>query len=278
MIEKRDSLSVSFWGTRGSFPCSGVYFTQYGGHTSCVTCEAEDQLIIFDAGSGLMSLSSYLSTQPYKVAHLFLTHFHLDHLLGFPFFPQNRNSDFELNLYCGTLKEYGGLEYNLRNFIKPPLFPFTLDDFTASLKFHDIKSRTFLKITDRLQLHTMKLNHPNGSMGYKLNFKDKILCYITDTEYKLKTISQEFLNFINNAALVIFDTSYTDEEYPDFEGWGHSTWQEAIKICQSANVRQLAFFHHSPDHTDAKLGIIHQKALKRWSRVITAYDGLKIEI
>lgn len=278
MITDTNLLNISFWGTRGSYPSIGKDFLQYGGHTSCISCEIDNQLIIFDAGSGMVSLSKDLANKSYKVIHLFLTHFHLDHLIGFPFFSQNRDSNFTINIYCGNLQHFGGIEYNLKSFIQPPLFPFTLADFKANLKFNDIDPGFSTNITQNLKIQTIKLNHPNGSIGYKLSFQDKSFCYITDTEYQSETIDQEFLDFINNTKLVIFDTSYTDEEYPKFAGWGHSTWQEAIRICQRVNVESLAFYHHSPNHTDEKLNQINQLALKQWDQIITAYDGLKLQI
>jgi len=271
-------MDILFWGTRGSMPCSGGEYIKYGGNTSCVSCEIDGILIIFDAGTGLQNLSEYIYKKGYKEAHLFLTHFHLDHIMGFPFLSQNREPDFTLHLYNGSLKKYTGLKKSLYSFIAPPLIPFTPDDFTCTHVYHDFQPGDPLSITEHIHMETFELNHPNGSMGYKLASRGKSICYITDTEYESKTVNVDFLNFIKYSDLVIFDAAYSDEEFENYKGWGHSTWQQAIKICQKAGAMQLALYHHAPHHTDTILDQIDREAKAMWDKVITSRDGLKIKL
>lgn len=277
--ETPKGMRVTFWGTRGSFPCSGDNYRIYGGNTSCVSCEIEDLLIIFDAGSGMKSLGTYIDDKKYTRASLFLTHVHFDHIMGLPFFQKNWDPEFYLDLYAGTLGPYGGLEKTLEAMVCPPQLPFTLKDFKATWTFHDFKAGQALCLSPQVHLTTFSLNHPNGAMGYKLDSQGKTLCYITDTEYTDQTVPKDFLDFIRYADLVIFDAAYTQKEYDSsYKGRGHSPWESVVRICMDAQVRQTLLFHHAPHHTDESLGKRAQDLRGLCPSALVSYDGLCIEV
>lgn len=276
MANKPSPLGLTFWGTRGSYPCSGKNYAQYGGNTSCVEYRVNNELLIFDAGTGLISLGNSLKKEKISKAHLLLTHFHLDHLLGFPFFPQLWDPSFRLTIYSGTLEDHGGVEAVLSKLIAPPWLPFRLQDFKATIEYKDFMPQETWTLGTEVHLSTYELNHPNRSIGYRVIYRDQCICYITDTEYNALTIEKGFLDFIQESDVVIFDAAYTEEEYQAFKGWGHTTWQQAVEICERANVKKLVLYHQAPHHTDIDLNRIAQLAKDHWSNAIVAYDGLKL--
>ena len=129
-----------------------------------------------------------------------------------------------------------------------------------------------------LQVITAPLNHPNGATGYRISYGGKSMCYVTDTEHMIGRPDQTVLGLIEGADLVIYDSTYTDEEMTAKIGWGHSTWQEAIRLCRAADVGRLALFHHDPDHDDIVMAKIEAKAFQMWDRSFVARDGMEIDL
>jgi len=120
------------------------------------------------------------------------------------------------------------------------------------------------------------LNHPDGATGYRLEWDGKAVCYVTDVEHLPGQRAQGVLDLIKDADLVIYDCTYTDDEFPNHVGWGHSTWQEGIRLCREAGARQLAIFHHNPDHTDQRMAEIEAEAKQVWSGSLVARDNMAL--
>src|SRR5512147_649168 len=209
----RMTLSVRFWGVRGSIACCGPRTARFGGNTSSLEVRCGRRLLMFDAGTGIRYLGRKLLRETGPVdADLFFTHTHFDHVCGLPFFaplfkPQNR-----FRLWAGHLGDGLTLRRVLSEFMIAPLFPVPPDVFKATLEYRDFAPGDTLAAGDDVVLRTATLNHPDGAVGY-----------VTDTEHVPGAPDKNVLGLIAGADLVVYDCMYTDEEYNDFVGWGHST-------------------------------------------------------
>ncbi len=277
----KDTFSVKFWGVRGSIACPGAGTLRYGGNTSCVEVHCGDYNLIFDAGTGLKNLGDQLIKHNTQLNYdIFMSHTHIDHICGFPFFAPAYSPKSRLKLWAGHLKPRGRqLKDIMAMLMDQPLFPITVDLLEASLIWTDFEAGETLKISDEIELQTAPLNHPEGATGYRVNYRGKSLCYVTDTEHKPGELDANILHLIRGADLVIYDCTYTDEEYPRFWGWGHSTWQEGVRLCNAAGVKQLAVFHHDPSHDDAFMETISlQLEQLRPGGGFVAKEGMVVEV
>lgn len=271
------AFSVRFWGTRGSIACPGEMYQRYGGNTSCLEVRCGDQLVVFDAGTGLRRLGAHLAKLHPDGgidADLFLTHTHHDHIIGLPFFvpmfdPKNR-----WRLWAGHLQPEYDLDQILRKFMTPPLFPVPPDIFAADVSYNDFKAGETLEPRPGVTLKTTALNHPNGATGYRIEFQGRSICYVTDTEHVPGKPDQNILALADGADIMIYDSSYTDEEFTRFKGWGHSTWQEGARLSDAAGVKQLVIFHHDPSHEDAFMDGVAEAAEKARPGTLVAREGL----
>jgi len=148
-----------------------------------------------------------------------------------------------------------------------------LDVFHAVIDFSDFNAGDTLDLGDGITVKTTPLNHPNGATGYRVEFAGKSICYVTDTEHVPGSPDQNILGLIKDADLVIYDSTYADEEFPQFVGWGHSTWQEGVRLCQAAGAKQLAIFHHDPGRDDDALDRIAAAAAGRFTGAFVAREG-----
>lgn len=272
------SFAVKFWGVRGSIACPSAQHVEYGGNTSCIEVRCDDYRIILDAGTGIRSLGQDFLKSGYKNSHLLLTHTHWDHINGFPFFAPAFIPGNSFHVMAGHLNEMGGIREVLANQMANPTFPVPLEIMQADLTFEDFYAGDTFAMGKGISVKTQPLNHPNGATGYRIEYQGKSICYVTDTEHVPGKPDQHVLKLIEGADLVIYDTTYDDEEFKNRVGWGHSTWEEGIRLCMAANVKQLALFHHDPDHTDDVMKIIEAKAIEMWSPVFAAKEGMLIEM
>jgi phosphoribosyl 1,2-cyclic phosphodiesterase len=271
---------VKFWGVRGTVPCPGPDTVIYGGNTSCVEVRCGDTLLIFDAGSGLRPLGRALAKAAERLkAHLFLTHTHLDHILGLPFFLPAYSAGNELQLWNGHLRRRKkSLREVLGTIMEGPFFPVPLDIMHACLAFHDFEAGEAITLADGIVVRTAELNHPGGATGYRIESGGRSFCYVTDTEHREDGLDPRILGLIGGADLVVYDTTYTDEEYPRFRGWGHSTWQEGLRLVEAAGAARLLAFHHDPEHDDAALARIDEELGRRRPGSLVAREGLVIAL
>ena len=138
----------------------------------------------------------------------------------------------------------------------PPLFPVPMRTMRADLTFEDFRPADTLTLDGGLTVRTAVLNHPDGACGYRIDHEGGSLAYVTDTGTCRGVPDRNILELIDGADLVIYDATYTEREFACKAGWGHSTWVEGIKLCQTAGARRLALFHHEPDHDDADMEAI----------------------
>jgi phosphoribosyl 1,2-cyclic phosphodiesterase len=270
-------FTVRFWGVRGSIACSGPRTARYGGNTSSIEVRCGGRMLLFDAGTGLRYLGTSLASTPID-ADLFLTHTHFDHVCGLPFFrpffqPQNR-----FRLWAGHLAEGMTLRRVLGEFMMSPLFPVPPQVFRARMEYREFKAGETLRPAPDIAVRPATLNHPDGATGYRVEFGGRSLCYLTDTEHVPGAPDRNILALIDGADLVIYDSMYTDAEYDTYVGWGHSTWQEGVRLCRAARAKRLAVFHHDPEHDDDMLDGIAREVEKQLPGSVVAQDGLVLEL
>ncbi len=267
-------FSVRFWGVRGSIPCPGPDTVGYGGNTSCLEIRCGDRTLIFDAGTGLRPLGAHLDALGPVDADLFFTHTHFDHICGLPFFSSAYAKTNKFRFWAGHLLPDHTLRYVLSEMMMAPLFPIPISVLGADISFHDFRSGETLHPAPDVTLKTTALNHPNGATGYRVEFGGKAICYITDTEHVPGRPDQAVLDLIAGADIVVYDSTYDDTEFAAHVGWGHSTWQEGIRLADMAGVKQLVIFHHDPGHDDAEMDRIAAAAGKARPGTLVAREGM----
>jgi phosphoribosyl 1,2-cyclic phosphodiesterase len=269
---------LRFWGVRGTFPITSASHSRFGGNTSCVELMCGDHLIIFDAGTGLKVLGDFLLAQQKPIkADILISHTHLDHILGIPFFKPFYASFHQFRLWAGHLQPERLLKKVLSDLMTEPFFPIPIDIFKADIVYNDFMPRDKLYLSNNITVETAPLNHPNRAIGYRINYKDKSICYVTDTEHQTNEQNEIIIKLIQDADYFIYDATYTDVEFESHRHWGHSSWQEGYRLAKEANVKNYIIFHHDPDHDDQFMDKIALDASSLTPNTIVAYEGLTIE-
>jgi phosphoribosyl 1,2-cyclic phosphodiesterase len=266
--------TVRFWGVRGSIACPGPDTVRYGGNTSCVEIRCGNHLMVFDGGTGLRLLGNELmgSGKPAEL-DLFYSHTHFDHICGLPFFAPCYDKRARIRIWAGHLNGRG-IKAVLNDMMIEPLFPIPMGIFKAQIEFKDFAAGEKLAPHKGIRLATGPLNHPNGATGYRIAFAGKVVAYITDTEHRPEGLDQHILKLVDHADLMIYDATYTDAEYPSHRDWGHSTWEEGVRLADAARVRTLVIFHHDPGHDDAFMDRVADEAATARPGTIVAREGL----
>jgi hypothetical protein len=237
--------------------------------------------LIFDAGTGLHVLGKSLLSQMPVEGHILFTHSHWDHIQGFPFFTPAFISGNKFDIYGAIAPDGSTIEQRLNDQMLHPNFPVPLQLMQSNLTFHNVQPGQPIHIDDII-IETALLNHPGEAVGYRVNWQGGAAVYITDTEHYADHLDENVLWLARNADVLIYDSTYSDEEYSNPKsskiGWGHSTWQEAIKIAKAANVKTLAIYHHDPAHNDDYLDRVGADAYASFSGAIMAREGLVIPV
>jgi phosphoribosyl 1,2-cyclic phosphodiesterase len=250
-------MKVKLWGTRGSLASPGADTVRYGGNTSCVSIEGtEGTWLVLDAGTGIRSLGRSLPSDLKRV-DILLTHLHMDHLQGLPFFAPLRNPNVETHVW-GPASTMLSLKARLQRYVSPPLFPVSVRDLSPMLQFHELSFDMF-EIGEFCIVSQLVI-HPNPTVGYRILHKEKVVTYLPDHEPMLgaRTFprSPEWTSgytLAKRADLLIHDTQYTPEEYQSRVGFGHSNMVQAFEFATLANVKGFVPFHHDPAHSDDQL-------------------------
>ncbi len=289
---------ITFWGSRGSIATPGRSTERFGGNTSCVSVLYEDAYYIFDAGTGirglgmeLMELVENLTEDTQTELNIFLSHTHWDHIQGFPFFQPAYDPRFKLNIYGSEEKDHM-LEKTLSGQMNSVYFPVPMSKLNSKVSMHT-------KLTDDIQVHDITISctsqhHPGGSTAFKLTLGDgRSIIYATDNELNQQfdekhqpntKMGEDYFEFIKGCDFLIADGQYTDEEYPEKKGWGHTSLTLLHDIAYQANVKTLAVYHHDPMHNDRILeDLVHKytnfyNQLDRPMQVLWAREGLTIPL
>jgi diguanylate cyclase (GGDEF)-like protein len=283
---------VRFWGTRGSIASPGEGTVRYGGNTSCVELRAGDgTVIVLDCGTGARDLGLHLvRTMPSPLRlHLFIGHTHWDHIQGFPFFVPAFLPGAELNVYA-PLGFQQSLEEAMSGQMEYSYFPVKLRDLRSRIHFSELEEG-FFRVGDVL-VETQYLNHTAPTIAYRMTNGGATVAYVTDHEPFWKSEDgilhhpgdQRHIAFLRGADFVIHDAQYTDEQYTNRVGWGHSTIEYATDVAQAAGVKRLALFHHDPLHDDDMMDRMEAVARARAAEsgsgldVFAAREGLEVHI
>lgn len=267
-------MEVFFWGVRGSIPTPGESYSLYGGNTSCVEIRLSDQVLIFDMGSGIKNLGDSLLKRKVNNFNIFLSHFHYDHTCGFPFFKPAFHPEINFNVRSGRKD----MIKVLNDQISSPSFPITLKDFRAKIKYSNFNVGETFFLKDNIKISTMPLNHPDGAVGYRIEYNGKVVSYITDHEHEENIKNQKLINFISKSDLLIYDSTYKDEEFKNHIGWGHSTWQEGVRLSNYSKIKKYAIFHHNPDNKDNVMKKIEEEANLIGNNILVAKEGMSVKI
>lgn len=270
---------IKFWGVRGTLPVPGQATLRYGGNTSCVEVQCAGRTVILDAGTGLYPLGLAMRA---KEADILLSHTHIDHLVGLLFFPPAYEAGRRLRVWAGHLLPEHRLEEVIDRLMSPPIFPLTRNDFKASMEYKDFHAGSPLEpgcwAADGITVDTLPLNHPDRATGYRVTHAGRSLCYITDIEHAQETPDAALVRFLRGADALIYDSTYTDEEFARHRGWGHSTWQQGVRLAEAAGVKKLLLFHHDPAADDATLAARQEAVTRRFPEALLTQEGMEISL
>ncbi len=297
MSSQTTPLSVTFWGTRGSISTPGGSTEKYGGNTPCVSVRYGEDSIILDAGTGIrvlgIRLASQIREEGASTQHILLSHTHWDHIQGLPFFQPAYIKGTDLVIYGSAQKERF-LESILSGQMDVNFFPVQMKELAANVSIREFEDR-FMTIGDIHIEMQEQILHPGGSIRFKITAGGHKIVYATDVEInaafepdeptrETRRLADEYSAFIQDADLLIADGQYTESEYALKKGWGHTSVPLLLKVAHAAHVRQLAVFHHDPEHSDAHFDALEQQYAATYGstlppmRVFWAREGVTIEL
>lgn len=255
-----ERMKLTFWGVHGTLPVPGPDTVRYGGNTPCVSLELPgNNLIVFDAGSGIKGLSDYLMKSGSALPNIFIliSHPHWDHINALPFFAPLYQAGNEITI--GGPPQSG---LTIKEIIATPMdgvyFPINMTEFSAWISFVDIRD-------DEVEfagvpVKTLLLNHPGKTLGYRIEVNGVSFCYVTDNELHPENTQhynteyrEKLCRFIRDTDVLITDTTYTDSSYSGRVNWGHSSVNEVVRLAAEAGVRGLYLYHHDIEQTDTDI-------------------------
>jgi phosphoribosyl 1,2-cyclic phosphodiesterase len=261
----------------------------YGGHSSCVEIVDDgDTHFVLDMGSGARALGQamtarHAATRP-QTYHVFMSHLHWDHIMGFPFFapayvPGNRI------IIHGCHAE---LEAAFRRQQDPPSFPVGFSTLGARIEFDIVEPDRRIAIAD-FHVTAKRQRHGGDSYGWRFERNGKVLIYSTDSEHRVEDAAEReaFVAFFRDADLVIFDAMYSLADAISVKAdWGHSSNIVGVELCQRAGAKRLCLFHHEPAYDDAQIDrvLMETRRFEGLTRegtpleIIAAYDGLELAL
>ncbi|HAX62178.1 MAG TPA: MBL fold metallo-hydrolase [Elusimicrobia bacterium] len=248
-------MIVKFWGVRGSIPVSGKEYLKYGGSTTCVEITTKNgETIIVDAGTGIRKLGIKLTSEKRKNINLIFTHAHWDHIMGFPFFKPLYAKETKIKMF-GCPFAQGSVKNLFSETMHPPYFPVDFNDIKAKISYSKSCEREFL--IDTVKIMPIPLSHPNSGLGYKFTEDGKSFVFLTDNEltyrHKGGLDFAGYVKFCRNADLLVHDAEFTGKEYKFTKTWGHSVFNDALRLALSASVKKFILWHHNQERTDTAL-------------------------
>lgn len=255
-------MKLRFWGTRGSIPSPGEDTVVYGGNTTCIELQLNDgSLIVFDAGTGIRELGRDIENRNNNQnINLFLSHSHWDHIQGFPFFNPAYNDNTTITIY-GCPPTYQKLREILTNQMESRYFPINFNELKAKIFFREINNGEYR--IGNARFYFIQNNHPGSAYGFKVTDGNHSVVFITDNELdppngKVTTWKQ-FIDFCRGADILIHDAQYLEQELTNNSGFGHSSYEQALRLGLDAGAKHLIFFHHNPERGDREISRIINK-------------------
>jgi phosphoribosyl 1,2-cyclic phosphodiesterase len=288
-------MRVRFWGTRGSCPSPGPATARYGGNTTCVELRTDDdQLVIFDAGTGIRELGRSLVSRANGDAirgDVFFSHAHWDHIQGLPFFTPAFQAGNHFRLW-GSPSLERSLEVVLRQQMSPVVFPVAFDQLLARMEFAELAHNGHTG--NGYEVRAINVRHPGGALGFRVSpshAPGRSLVFIPDNELDRDgdladsaSTRDALVEFARGANVLIHDAMYTGAEYMDHRGWGHSSYRDAVDFAIAADVETLVVFHHDPERSDeelqSQLALCEQMVSERGGsvRIVGAAEGLELDL
>lgn len=275
----QSDFAVTFWGVRGTLAAPAAEFQKTGGNTICAQLTCGDRVIIFDSGTGIRELGSKLvEKNPERKLDLFFTHVHYDHVEGVPFFAPFFTPSCTINVWMGPIDGAKGTEDAVKGLMRRPYFPVGPDVFTADVTYRELIGSEKLDLGDGIKVTTAPLNHPGGATGYRVDYKGRSFAFITDTEHVPGQIDTNVVSLISGCDLFAYDCSFTDAEFPEFAGFGHSTWEEGLRLREKSGAGAMLALHHMPFRTDDEVELMEKSIRKRHAESGVAREGLTIAL
>ncbi|HSO48069.1 MAG TPA: MBL fold metallo-hydrolase [Rhizobiaceae bacterium] len=272
-------LSVTFWGVRGTLAAPGRDFQRTGGNTICAEVRCGNRIVVLDAGTGIRELGSRLIEQSaIRRIDLFFTHGHYDHVEGLPFFAPFFSPEFEINVWAGHLDGSKSTEDTVKGLMRRPYFPVGPEVFSARVAYREVERSKTLDLGDGVVVRTAPLNHPGGATGYRIDYRGRSFAFITDTEHVPGKIDRNVAKLIQDVDLFAYDASFTDAELPDFAGYGHSTWEEGLRLRKVANAGAMLAMHHMPFRMDADIDALEKSIQRSHAASGVAREGMTIKL
>jgi phosphoribosyl 1,2-cyclic phosphodiesterase len=261
-------MRVKVWGARGSVPAPGPEMNRYGGNTSCVGVTlADGEVLILDAGTGIRTLGFALAAGMPNI-NILLTHLHLDHIQGLMFFPPCFKTESRITIW-GPASPEASLEHRVGRYISAPLSPVEVRELPCDVSFRDTPVTEWEIGSARIRAESV--THRGPTLGYRITDGDTTLCYIPDHEpglgAPLDSVDPEWISgfdLAHGAQLLIHDCQYTDREYPEHVGWGHSPLGDTLAFAHRTEAERVLLFHHDPLHTDDFLDTLFGIAISQW--------------
>jgi len=278
-------MKLKFYGTRGSIPICETGFQQFGGNTTClqITFTDTNRIAIIDAGTGLRNLGRDLVAIGRKQEQIVIafTHFHWDHIQGFPFFAPAYDPGQKITLLTlGRDQPVGQMREIFEVQMQAEYFPVQLDCMGADFEFLQIAdaSRHFTGMNNVETVVTaQKHSHPGGAYSFRIERNGRVLAVCMDVEHG-EQIDPRLVELARGADLLVHDAQFTAEELQKRRGWGHSSFDQAMQLAETSGVKRLALTHHDPEHDDEFLLRIEKLCQERFPNTVLAREGMELPV
>lgn len=275
------SIQLIFYGVRGSLPVCEREFQTFGGNTTCIAVRTQNTGVmgIMDAGSGIRLLGKDILAGRYgdvREFYIGFSHFHWDHIQGFPFFAPAYEEGYRLHMMAlGEGRAMSKFRELFEVQMREEYFPVSLEALTAEISFEQPGNAS--GIFQGVEVEVIPHSHPGGAYSRKIICEGKRVVVSTDIEHG-ENLDERLIEFSKGADVLVHEAQYTEEQLQRHRGWGHSSYDQAIEVAKRAQVGKLILTHHDPNHDDDFLHEQEMYCKSRFSDCVLAREGMVISI